>query len=220
VTRDKYKIYGEVFDDFTLNTLYRLADKGYFEVLEGVIAAGKEANVFRVKKGDSYFAAKIYMTLTSDFKNMWQYIRGDPRFSHVGKSKHQLVFAWAKKEFKNLMICEKLGVRVPHPIVQMKNVLIMEFIGENGKAAPIMKMLKPYDPEKWYGILMGWIEKLYKNGFVHGDINEFNVLNAGEPVLIDVAQGVKIEHPMAEMMHDRDVENLKKWFSKLGVKVD
>ncbi len=220
MTRNKYKVYGEVFDDFTLQTLYRLADKGYFEVIEGVIATGKEANVYRVKKGDNYLAAKIYMTLTSEFKNMWQYIKGDPRFMKVGSSKHQLVFTWAKKEFKNLMLCEGLGVRVPHPVVQKKNVLIMEFIGENGVAAPIAKKLPPEDPKEWYNTLSAWVEKLYKNNFVHGDMSEFNVLNAGEPVVIDVGQGVKREHPMAEEMYKRDVANLKRWFSKLGVDVD
>ena len=35
----------EVFDKITLETLYKLANQGYIDVLNGAISTGKEANV-------------------------------------------------------------------------------------------------------------------------------------------------------------------------------
>ena len=216
---ERFKIYGEVFDDSTIMTLYQLRSRHYFDEFEGAVSTGKEANVFRVRKGRRYLAVKIYRTETSDFKNMWRYIVGDPRFLGISRKKRSIVFAWAKKEFKNLTICQKVGVRAPKPIVQRDNVLVMEFIGKRGVAAPTADVLPPENADKWYKVLIDYIKRLYKAGFVHGDISKYNVMNLDEePVLIDISQGVKLEHPMSDEMLKRDINNVNRWFKSLGVK--
>lgn len=216
---ERFKIYGEVFDDSTIMTLYQLKSRHYFDELEGAVSTGKEANVFRATKGRRYIAVKIYRTETSEFKNMWKYIVGDPRFIGIRRSRRDIVFAWARKEYKNLMICKDAGVRVPKPIVQRDNVLLMEFIGKRGVAALTADLMPPDDPDKWYKILLDYIKKLYKARLVHGDISKYNIMNLNqEPVVIDVSQGVKLEHPMSEEMLQRDVKNMNRWFKKLGVK--
>jgi RIO kinase 1 len=216
---ERFKIYGEVFDDSTIMTLYQLKSRHYFDDFEGTVSTGKEANVFRARKGRRYLAIKIYRTETSDFKNMWRYIVGDPRFIGISRKKRNIVFAWAKKEYKNLMICQKVNVRAPKPIVQRDNVLVMEFIGRRGVAASTADVLPPENPEKWYKILLDYIKKLYKTRLVHGDISKYNVMNLEEePVLIDISQGVRLEHPMSDEMLKRDIKNVNKWFKSLGVK--
>ena len=45
-SREEWKIYGNVFDKFTIELLRKLSAQGYFEELESAIAMGKEANVF------------------------------------------------------------------------------------------------------------------------------------------------------------------------------
>jgi RIO kinase 1 len=216
---ERFKIYEEVFDNSTIMTLYQLRSRHYFDDFEGTISTGKEANVFRAKKGRRYLAIKIYRTQTSDFKNMWKYIVDDPRFLGISRKKRDIVFAWARKEYKNLMICRNAGVRVPKPIVQRDNVLIMQFIGKRGVAAQTADKQPPANPKVWYKIIIGYIKKLYKEGIVHGDISKYNIMNLDEePVLIDISQGVKLEHPLSMEMLRRDITNINRWFKSMGVK--
>jgi serine/threonine-protein kinase RIO1 len=42
---------------------------------------------------------------------------------------------WAQREFQNLQRLEKAGVPCPHPQFVKKSVMVMEFVGQDGKAA-------------------------------------------------------------------------------------
>ena len=97
------QVSSEVFDDKTLKVLYKLANQGYLQSLNGVISTGKEANVFLgVDDDENNVAVKIYRIVTLDFKKLNEYIAGDPRFKSHGGNKRQLITAWTQKEFKNL----------------------------------------------------------------------------------------------------------------------
>ena len=50
-----------------------------------------------------------------------------------------MVKAWAEKEFRNLTRLWQCGVRCPRPRMLRNHVLLMEFIGKNGVAAPRLK---------------------------------------------------------------------------------
>jgi RIO kinase 1 len=97
----------------------------------------------------------------------------------------------------------------------------MEFIGENGVNAPSLKEQAPSDPEKVYEVLLTYLERLYRKAeLVHGDLSEYNIMMwKGKPVIFDVAQAVPVSHPMAEFFLRRDLTNVNRFFSRLGVKV-
>lgn len=79
---DDRKVSSEIFDKATLQVLYKLANQGYLDVLNGAVSTGKEANVLKgIKEDGSIVAVKIYRIATSDFKKMQYYIAGDPRFN-------------------------------------------------------------------------------------------------------------------------------------------
>ena len=219
---DDYKVWGDVFDKATLKILYKLANKGVIKAMGGVISTGKEANVFHAIGGeDEELAIKIYRMATSNFKAMQNYLLGDPRFSNVKMDKRNIVFAWTKKEFRNLMRSYEVGVLAPKPINSEKNILIMEFIGSDGIGAPRLKDIGVdlADPESNFNKIVGYISDLYnKADLVHGDLSEFNVLYTDEPVLIDMGQAVTLDHPMAEEFLKRDIKNIVRFFRKLGVK--
>jgi RIO kinase 1 len=65
------------------------------------------------------------------------------------------------------------------------------------------------------------LERLYRKAdLVHGDLSEYNIMMwKGKPVIFDVSQAVPTSHPMAEFLLRRDLENVSKFFSRLGVKV-
>ena len=47
---------------------------------------------------------------------------------------------WAEKEMRNLARLRQAGIRAPAPVLLRMHVLVMEFIGEGGTAAPRLKV--------------------------------------------------------------------------------
>ncbi|MFQ6051455.1 MAG: serine protein kinase RIO [Candidatus Hydrothermarchaeota archaeon] len=215
------KIRDEVFDKPTLMALYELSNRGYVSYVNGVISTGKEANIFKGKdREENLIALKIYRISTSDYRNMLKYIEGDPRFTRIKRSRKEIVYTWAQKEFKNLKRAFDAKVRVPKPIVQSRNVLIMEFIGVNGTPAPRMKDYPPENPKIVYNLILDYLRRLYCDArLVHGDLSEYNVLITDEPVIIDMSQSLDVRHKMSHELLKKDIENLNKFFRKNRVDV-
>jgi len=220
---EEYEVLEEVFDRSTLMVIYDLMNKGTIGEIHGVVKAGKESRVYWGKdKEGKELAIKIYLVVSSEFhKGLRKYVDGDPRFKDVKPDTRSLIFAWAQKEFRNLELAARAGVRVPRPIAVKKNVLIMEFIGETGKSAPSLKEKPPRNPEKVYKILLTFMQKLYRKAeLVHGDLSEYNIMIwRGRTVMFDMSQAVLLVHPLADSLLRRDLTNINRYFSGLGVKV-
>lgn len=213
----------EVFDQATLMVIYDFLNSGVLYEVHGVVNAGKEARVYWGKnKEGKELAVKIYLTASAEFrKGMLKYIEGDYRFKGVKHDTRSLIFAWAQKEFRNLEQAFRAKVRVPKPVAVRNNVLVMEFIGKNGVNAPLLKEQTPSNPEKVYEVLLTYLKRLYcKAELVHGDLSEYNIMMwKGKPVIFDVSQAVPTSHPMAKFFLQRDLTNVNRFFSRLGVKV-
>lgn len=213
----------EVFDRSTLMVVYGFLNAGVLSDIFGVVSAGKESRVYWGKDADGKeLAVKIFLTLSGEFrKGMLPYIEGDPRFKSVKRDTRSLVFTWARKEYRNLEQATWARVRVPKPIAVKNNVLVMEFIGKNGKSAPALKEQLPSHPDKVYNEILTSVKRLYvKAELVHGDLSEYNVMVwKSHPVLFDVSQAVSIAHPMADFLLRRDLSNLNRFFSRVGVDV-
>jgi len=220
---EEYEVLEEVFDRSTLMVIYDFLNKGVIDEIHGVVKAGKESRVYWGKdKQGNELAIKIYLTVSAEFrKGMWKYIEGDPRFKGVKRDTRSLVFAWAQKEFRNLEQATMAKVRVPKPIAVKNNVLIMEFIGEDGIPAPRLKDIKLTSREYEEALkkIVEYITILYRNAeLVHSDLSEYNVLWWNEPVLIDLSQAVLISHPLSQEFLVRDLKNILKYFSNEGVR--
>ncbi len=213
----------EVFDRATFMVIYEFLKSGLLYEVHGIINAGKEARVYWGKnKEGKDLAVKIYLTSSAEFKKgMLQYIEGDYRFKGVKRDTRSLIFTWAQKEYRNLEQAFRAKVRVPKPIAVKNNVLIMEFIGKNGVNASSLKEQSPKNPDKVYSTILIYITRLYRKAeLVHGDLSEYNIMMwNNRPVLFDMAQAVPTVHPMAEFFLRRDLTNVNRFFSRLGVKV-
>jgi RIO kinase 1 len=157
----------EVFDQATRMVIYRFLTEGVLDEVHGVVSAGKEARVYWGKnKEGKDLAVKIYLTSSAEFKKgMFKYIEGDYRFKGVKHDTRTLIFAWAQKEFRNLEQAFQAKVNVPKPIAVKNNVLVMEFIGKDGRSAPSMKEQLPDNPEKNYKLLLTVGEVSSRAGF-------------------------------------------------------
>ncbi len=218
MTRESFKIYNEVFDMSTLKSLEKLRNT-YFKELDYCISTGKEANVFRAKSETGYVVVKIFRTYTTNFERMDKYIRGDPRFAKVKHKRHQLVYQWCGKEYRNLIKSYNLGISVPKPYAYRKNIIVMELIGHKGNPSLLIKDTEIRESQKYYEKIIDYMVKMYEGGIVHGDLSEFNILDYdNNPVIIDMAQSVLLQHPMAKKLLKKDFHNINKYFKKLGCK--
>jgi len=210
-----FKVKENVFDEVTLLALYKLVHKKWFSVIGGSISTGKEANVFYGEREDVPLAIKIYRIQSANFTTMSSYITGDRRFSRVKKAKKELIFAWTKKEFSNLVRAKEAGIAVPEPLVWDRNILIMSFLGEGECPFPQIRNVTLREPAEEYDAIMNMIDILYKKAeLVHGDLSEFNILYGDKPYLIDMGQSVTRDHPRALQFLMRDIRNINRFFQK------
>lgn len=221
-SRADFKTYGNVFDNFTFRLLHKLQSQGYFEELQSPVALGKEANVFTaLTKDNEIVIVKIYRLENCNFNKMHEYIRQDPRYLGMPKSKRKTIFSWVQREYRNLLKARE-AIRVPTPIAHKEHVLVMELIGYDGEVSPLLKDNRPEDPATFFDDILSAIKKLWHEaGIVHGDLSEFNIINHEEqPVIIDFSQATITDCRDAVHLMERDLQNLCTFFKKLGVDRD
>ncbi|MFX0035867.1 MAG: serine protein kinase RIO [Candidatus Hermodarchaeota archaeon] len=210
-----------VFDERTIFNLNKLLMNGPLDRVEGIISAGKEANVYLAYDLNGMeVALKIYKIDRNTSKWMRNYIIGDPRFKKIPSNIAKIIFLWAGKEYKNLKRAYKAGLSVPKPIFVKDNILIMEYIGFESIPAPLLKDVKePKNIVNLMGEILTFMKILFQKAqLVHGDLSEFNILYHNQkPVVIDISQAVSIYHPKAEIYLARDIKNIFRYFEKLGI---
>jgi len=240
---EQFKLQESVFDDATLAAVYKLVQDGYVDAFGGPVSTGKEASVFEALGGQAgerpepgsaaagggpegvtperEVAVKVYRINSSNFRQMRDYLEGDPRFEGIASDKKAVVLAWTRKEFANLERARKAGVRVPEPIAVQRNVLVMELVGHAEDRARRLSEVDVENPETAYEVVREYMRRLYRAGLIHGDLSEYNmIVHDGELVIIDLGQAVTVHHPNAGEFLDRDCENVATFFTRQGIDVD
>ncbi len=220
MTKEKFKIYEGVFDNFTIETIKRLITSHYIDKLGEIIAVGKEADVYIAYKENKPLALKIYRINNSNFNKMKDYFKRDPRFKGTVRSKRKLILKWVEKEFRNLLRAHKGGINVPTPIIQKNNLILMEYI-----KGFRLKDIDIEDPENMFKTIINEIEALKEVGLIHGDMSEFNILVEDHiPYIIDFGQAVYCRNEedleLNRDLYERDIKSIKRFFkSKYKIKI-
>ena len=213
------RVFDAVFDRLTLLSLYKLMKNGVIDTLDFPIARGKEAHVFHGSSESGPVAVKIFHTSNAVFKNLVQYIEGDPRFTGLKRRHRDLVDIWVRKEFRNLSRLEKWGLAVPKPLGVHKNILVMEYLGTDSAPSPRLRDVEVNDAKAVYDELLEFLAISWqKANMVHGDFSPYNIMWHGDrPVVIDVGQAVVQSHPKSQEFLVRDVTRLVEWANKAGL---
>ena len=131
---------------------------------------------------------------------------------------------WARAEWEALVRCYELGLPVPYPVQVDGTEILMEWIQVDGETAPRLAQTRP-GPDllaSYFDQLRAVLVTLTEQGLVHGDLSAYNVLAAGERlVVIDLPQMVDlVANPAGADFLLRDCTNVCRWFGARGLEVD
>ncbi|EKE42086.1 hypothetical protein ENUP19_0273G0013 [Entamoeba nuttalli] len=213
----------QVLDHRTRVVLSKFIKNGIIKELHGTVSTGKEANVYHAFGQEFELAVKIFKTSILIFKDRERYVTGDYRYrkGFCKSNPRKMVKMWAEKEMRNLKRINTVGIPSPKVVIVKNNVLIMEFLGHDGCAAPRLKDAGLNDDEKneAYRQVVWMMHQLYHDcNMVHADLSEYNLLWWKNKVyVIDVGQSIELSHPQANDFLRMDCVNISTYFNKIGI---
>ena len=131
---------------------------------------------------------------------------------------------WAVSEWDALKRCWELGLPVPYPVQIDGTEILMEWITYDGETAPRLAQTRP-EPAllaSYFDQLRDALALMVQHGIVHGDLSPYNILAAGDRlVIIDLPQVVDlVGNPAGMDFLLRDCTNVCTWFQARGLDVD
>jgi RIO kinase 1 len=214
--------------------------RGAVDTELGVLKTGKEADVFLLERAvvdgpGVVMAAKRYRS--TDHRNFHRnadYTEGrrgrdtrEARAAAKGSAYGRKVAAgqWAHAEWESLKLCWTLGLPVPYPVQIDGTELLMEWVTvgpeHDRQTAPRLVQTRP-SPDllaSYFHQLREAMATMAQHGIVHGDLSAYNILAAGERlVVIDLPQAVDlVGNPRGMEFLLRDCANVCAWFRSKGL---
>jgi RIO kinase 1 len=206
----------------------------------GILKTGKEADVFLLERAVPDEDASVVMAAKRyrgeehrTFHRSAAYTEGrrtrnsrDTR-ALAGKTAHGRSVAagqWALAEWESLKRLWSLGLPVPYPVQLDGTELMMEWVTHEGDSAPRLAQTRPARDllECYFDQVRDVLAELARHGIVHGDLSPYNILAAGERlVVIDLPQVVDlVGNPSGPDFLLRDCTNVCTWFRARGLEVD
>jgi RIO kinase 2 len=209
---------GAAYVGFTLNyagydclAINGLVRAGIIEAFGKSLGVGKEADVFDAlnPKGER-IAVKFQRLGRTSFRQTLR--KRTYTTEPTARWLYQSRLA-AEREFQALKLLFPQGVAVPEPLSQNRHVVAMGMI-EGAELANWKRLTQPERILK--EILRNLRRAFLKAGVIHADLSEYNViLKPNKHVLIiDWPQYVTKEHPNAEDLLKRDVQNILRYFKR------
>jgi RIO kinase 1 len=209
-----------------------------------VIKSGKEATVYCCAAdpamGRQLLAAKVYRPrMFRSLKNDAVYrksravrdergrvVRGDRGWRGASKKTERgrsaQVTNWITHEFATQRRLFEAGADVPYPLAQIGNAVLMDYIGDEEEAAPLLREvdLPAEEAEALFDRILRNIELFLSYDRVHGDLSEYNILYwQGTATIIDFAQSVDPRYNLDDvyLLLARDIERVCRYFARYGV---
>lgn len=197
------------YDCLALNALVKSNVLAAFGKPLGV---GKESDVYdALTSGNEKVAVKFHRLGRVSFRQTRR-VRG-----YIADRRH---ISWlyqsrlaAEKEFEALNIVYSCGVSVPKPVSHNRHVVVMSMI----EGVELYRVPELPEPNKVLDEILLNVKRAYsKAGVIHADLSEFNVVLKPDyhVLIIDWPQFVRKDHPNAEMLLERDVRNILRFFQK------
>ncbi len=222
--------------------------QGLIEDVLALVKGGKEANVYLCQAplhtGRELVAAKVYRP--RQFRNLRNdklYREGRELLNPNGlpiknrdnremrainnntafgaQLKH---ISWLMHEYLTLDRLYRLGAAVPTPIASGENAILMEYIGDRRRPAPLLHgvALAKEQTQSLFEDVMRNVELMLSHGMIHGDLSAYNILYwQGDVTIIDFPQVTLSEsNHNANHIFRRDVRRVCEYFALQGLEVD
>lgn len=219
-----------------------VTSQGAIDTELGILKTGKEADVFLLERADPHdpdggvvMAAKRYRSSEHrSFHRSATYTEGrsmkrsrDERAIKRKSTFGRQVAAgeWAVSEWSALTRLWQLGLPVPYPVQIDGTEILMEWVTDDeGASAPRLAQTRPDAVRlaSYFDQLREVLITLVQAGLVHGDLSPYNLLAAGDRlVVIDLPQMVDLVGNAAGFdFLLRDCTNVCRWFAARGLDVD
>ena len=207
------------------------------------VKPGKEATVYCCRAGPEtglgLLAAKVFRPrMFRAMRNDALYKTGRHRMDEEGKMGYDRrslkalekkskygrwldTASWVTHEFRALVELYEAGADVPQPLASSDNAILMEYVGDEDSAAPILQQVALDHGEARVLLerLVQNVEILLSCFRVHADLSAYNVLYwDGDVRIIDFPQTIDaMRHPQAFELFQRDVDRLCRYFVRQGV---
>ena len=203
-----------------------------------VVKSGKEGTVYcceaSPRTGHELLAAKVYRSREHRmFHNNAVYEEGrwvgDRRIRRAMANKSRVgrvvqADNWVTHEFETLKFLHGVGAIVPEPISRNGQTILMGYVGDRDRAAPLLQHaeMTNREAESVFRELLGQIELWLSFGWIHADLSPFNILFwDGRPTVIDFPQAVTPEsNGNARALLTRDLTNICRFFARFGIDAD
>ena len=217
-----------------------VTDRAAVDTELGILKTGKEADVFLLERAvpgggpSAVMEAKRYRSEEHrTFHRSSSYTEGrrtrssrDARALAKRTAHGRAVAAgqWAWAEWEVMKRLWSLGVPVPYPVQIDGTEILMELVTVGEEVAPRLVQTRP-DREllaSYFEQLRAAMTVLAAHGLAHGDLSPYNILAAGERlVVIDLPQAVDVvANPAGMDFLMRDCRNVCSWFTARGLEVD
>ena len=237
-----------------LESLKPFYDLGYIIDVLAQIKGGKEASVYRCRVQPEFaeandipselLAVKVYRPRQfRNLRNDFTYREGRANLSGTGsiikgnegrvmralakKSSYGAQVAhtsWIMHEYKTLDRLYALGAAVPKPFAVNENCILMDYCGDDRRAAPALNEIDLAREEALplFTEVMRNIELMLKQGLIHGDLSAYNILYwQGAVTLIDFPQVTNSKNNrQAYNILQRDITRVCDYFQRQGVARD
>lgn len=229
-----------------LSSLARFYEQDLITDVLHVVKSGKEATVYCCAAdpatGAEYLAAKVYRPrMFRSLKNDAIYrqsrtqrdvqgrvVHGQSRHHNAArkseKGRAAQITSWIEHEFRVQHLLYNAGASVPRPLMQIGNAILMEYVGDVGDPAPLLRevTLPREEAQPLFASTLRNIELCLEYNCIHGDLSEYNILYwHGNVVLIDFAQAVDPRYnPDVYFLLLRDIERVCGYFARYGVEAD
>jgi len=197
------------YDCLAINALVK---ENVIEAFGKPLGVGKEADVYdALTPNGERVAVKFHRLGRISFRQTRR-LR-----DYVGNRRH---ISWlyqsrlaAEKEFRALKLVYPHGVSAPKPVSQNRHVVVMGMI----EGAELVEFIEIPKPKKVLDEILFNVKKAYlEAGVIHADLSEFNIILKPDYhiLIIDWPQYVRLDHPNADFLLERDVRNVLRFFKR------
>ena len=200
-----YDGYALVFGGYDTLALTTLTRRGTISALGSLIGEGKESVVYDAL-GLGPVAIKFHRVGQRSFSSA----RLNREYMEEGHCPWLIASRnSAEREYEALKTLHP-NVSVPLPIAQNRHAVVMSLI-EGG----ILNRTPLDSPEETLDEILDNVRKAYSAGVIHSDLSEYNILvENGKCILIDWPQWIGTDHPNADTIVGRDIDNVLAFFKR------